>query len=148
MCTCTKGRVAAGTGDDPASKTARARGLARRMQEAECLLVSPTNKLDSEGRAYTNRPQQPHVTDKSAHTPTLPEVQGFSDGGQLSHSLHADRVGFLGLIDKQMQNLCNTLDLKSTLSSVVTSSLISDVRTMNSNRCKICSAIRFHICVL
>ena len=94
MCTCTKGRVAAGTGDDPASKTARARGLARRMQEAECLLVSPTNKLDSEGRAYTNRPQQPHVTDKSAHTPTLPEVQGFSDGGQLSHSLHADRVGF------------------------------------------------------
>ncbi|KAL0054927.1 hypothetical protein WJX82_004644 [Trebouxia sp. C0006] len=51
-------------GDDPASKTARARGLAKRVQEAECLLVSPTNKLDPQGRAYTNRPQQPHVTDK------------------------------------------------------------------------------------
>ena len=61
---------------NPASKTARARGLAKRVQEAECLLVSPTNKLDPEGRAYTNRPQQPHVTDKSAHTPTLREVQG------------------------------------------------------------------------
>ena len=72
---------------NPASKTARARGLAKRVQEAECLLVSPINKLDPKGRVYSNRPQQPHITDRSAHTPTLPEVQGFSDGGQLSHSL-------------------------------------------------------------
>ena len=51
----------------PPKRTARARGLARRVQEAECLLI---NQLD-------------------------PEVQGFSDGGQLSHSLHAERVGFV-----------------------------------------------------
>ena len=54
--------------DDPASKTARARGLAKRMQEAECLLISLINQLDPEGRAhaYANRPQQPHVTGVSA----------------------------------------------------------------------------------
>ncbi len=51
------------------------------------MLISLIKQLDPEGRAhaYTNRPQQPHVTEVSA--PALPEVQGFSDGGQLSHSI-------------------------------------------------------------
>ena len=35
------------------------------------------------------------MSQKSVHQPALPEVQGFSDGGQLSHNLRGDRVGFV-----------------------------------------------------
>ncbi len=129
----------------PPKRMARARSLARRVQEAKCLLISLINQLASKGKrkcAHSNRPQQLHVKDKSLHQPALPEVQGFNDGGQLSRSLRADRVGF---IDKQMQNLYIRLDLKSTLSSVVTSSLILVARTMDSNRCRICYCIRCKI---
>jgi len=55
-----------------------------------CLQISLINQLTPKGRrghAHSIRPPQPNVTDKSAHQPALPEVQGFSDGGQLSHSL-------------------------------------------------------------
>ena len=61
----------------PPIRIAMARGLARRVQEGECLLISLLNQLDSEGREYANRPQQPQVADKSAHQPALPKVKGL-----------------------------------------------------------------------
>ena len=51
------------------------------------VLADLTNQpagIKRQSRMCTHRTIQ---TDKSAHQPALPEVQGFSDGGQLSHSL-------------------------------------------------------------
>ena len=81
-----------------------------------------------QGRMRTRKTSQ---TDKSAHQPALPEVQGFSDSGRISHRLVIACMlieeGLLEFTDKQMQNFKSRSDVTSALASVVPSALVPDL---------------------
>jgi len=72
---------------DPASKkTGKGKEPGKKGAGSEVLadLNNQPSGTKRQSRMCTRKTSQ---TDKSPHQPALPEVQGFSDGGQLSHSL-------------------------------------------------------------
>lgn len=93
------------------------------------MLADLTHQSAGTQRQSRMRTRKTSQTDKSAHQPALPEVQGFSDSGPISHRLVIACMlieeGLLEFTDKQ--NLCSRSDVTSALASAVPSALVPDL---------------------